>query len=48
VVASLRRHYPHQVQGVVHPAVAGLYLSAIRLPRNLSREATARRAEVNA
>ena len=31
-LASLRRHYPHQVQGVVHLSD----LSAIRLPRNLA------------
>src|SRR5438094_4291658 len=32
---SLRRHYPHQVQGVSTPAVAGPDSQPLRLPRSL-------------
>jgi hypothetical protein len=41
-LASLRRHYPHQVQGVSSYSFQVAGLSAIRLPRNLSREATSK------
>jgi hypothetical protein len=32
-LTSLRRHYPHQVQGVSSPAIAGPNSQPLRLPR---------------
>src|SRR6184192_4391407 len=45
---SLRRHYPHQVQGVSTPAVAGPDSQPLRLPRTLLlRQNRTRNCEVN-